>query len=720
MGFCELGIARQYRSSEQDYVKDFLLPVLNETTVYKRAVGFFSTTALIDLSNGLTGMAKRGGSIQIVCSPRLSEEDLEAINTGYRKREEIITKVLENAIEDPVTEFGEERLNLIATLIAHGTLEMKLAFLEDDNGIDIYHEKLALFYDADGNKIGFNGSMNDSANAYKNNFESVFVFKSWNEEQNEYVEELESNFERLWDDTTSKVKVVPFPKVIIDKLKTFQKGPIDYDLDYKQYGSYKGYMKEDFLKLPEGNLLRDYQLEAITNWKEHQYRGIFDMATGTGKTYTALGAISRLGEEVDGKLAVLIVCPYIHLVGQWEEDVVKWGMHPIIAHSQSTTRNWKQKLINAFKVFRNKGKPFICITTNATYCDKDIQTILQAVTEDMNFLLVVDEAHNFGAERISHLLHEQIRYRLALSATIERHMDEEGTERIFRYFGERCITYSLETAIANGNLVEYEYHPVYAFLSQSEFQQYRKLTRQIRNCVEMENGKQVINEAGQMLLFKRSRLLAGAGSKIEVLRDLLEDYRREKYILVYCGATNVEIEESSAEDPKIEKQIRYITKMMNQELDIATHQFTSEENLKERNLIKECFADGDYQAITAIRCLDEGVNIPDIRTAFILASSRNPKEFIQRRGRLLRTAPGKDKAVIYDFVTLPRRFDEIVFGDFEEDRSIVLGEMARIYEFGRLAMNRLEADHVLDELQDVYGVTIDIEDYMQMEEDYYE
>ena len=160
--------------------------------------------------------------------------------------------------------------------------------------------------------------------------------------------------------------------------------------------------------------------------------------------------------------------------------------------------------------------------------------------------------------------------------------------------------------------------------------------------------------------------------------------------------------------------------MMNREFDIATHQFTSEENLKERNLIKECFADGDYQAITAIRCLDEGVNIPDIRTAFILASSRNPKEFIQRRGRLLRTAPGKDKAVIYDFVTLPRRFDEVAFGDFEEDRSIILGEMARIHEFGRLAMNRLEADHVLDELQDVYGVTIDMEDYMQMEEDYYE
>lgn len=720
MGFRELSIDIQYRSGEQDYVRQFLLPVLDQTTIYKRAVGFFSTTSLIELSAGLTGMAKRGGKIQIICSPRLSKEDLEAIDFGYKTREEVMTGCLERSITEPVNEFEEERLNLMATLIADGTLELKLAFLEDDNGIDIYHEKIAVFYDAEGNRVGFNGSMNDSENAYKNNFESILVYKDWYEGLREYVDALEHNFDHLWSDSTNKVKVIPFPKIIVEKLKEFQRGPVNYDIDYKQFGSYKGYVKGDFLKPPEGVTLREYQYEAIKNWKQQNYRGIFDMATGTGKTFTALGAISELGKNLNGKLAVLIVCPYIHLVGQWEEDVVSWGVNPIIAHSQSTTKNWKQKLMNAFKTFRSKGKAFVCITTNATYCDKEIQAMLHAVDEDMNFLLVVDEAHNFGAERISHLLHETVKYRLALSATIERHRDIEGTNRIFRYFGERCITYSLEEAICNGNLVEYDYHPVYAFLSQSEFKEYRKLTRQIKQCVEVEHGKTVLNEIGQMLLFKRSRLLAGAEEKIEVLRGLLEGYRKEKYMLVYCGATNIEVEQSQREDPKIEKQIQYITHMMNQEFDIATHQFTSEENLKERNLIKECFADGNYQAITAIRCLDEGVNIPDIRTAFILASSRNPKEFIQRRGRLLRKAPGKEKAVIYDFVTLPRRFDEVAFGDYEEDKSIILGEFARIYEFGRLARNRIEAENVMDELQDVYGVTIDMEDIKQMEEDDYE
>ncbi len=720
MGFRELSIDIQYRSDEQDYVRQFLLPVLDQTTIYKRAVGFFSTTSLIELSAGLTGMAKRGGKIQIICSPRLSKEDLEAIDFGYKTREEVMTGCLERSITEPVNEFEEERLNLMATLIADGTLELKLAFLEDDNGIDIYHEKIAVFYDAEGNRVGFNGSMNDSENAYKNNFESILVYKDWYEGLREYVDALEHNFDHLWSDSTNKVKVIPFPKIIVEKLKEFQRGPVNYDIDYKQFGSYKGYVKGDFLKPPEGVTLREYQYEAIKNWKQQNYRGIFDMATGTGKTFTALGAISELGKNLNGKLAVLIVCPYIHLVGQWEEDVVSWGVNPIIAHSQSTTKNWKQKLMNAFKTFRSKGKAFVCITTNATYCDKEIQAMLHAVDEDMNFLLVVDEAHNFGAERISHLLHETVKYRLALSATIERHRDIEGTNRIFRYFGERCITYSLEEAICNGNLVEYDYHPVYAFLSQSEFKEYRKLTRQIKQCVEVEHGKTVLNEMGQMLLFKRSRLLAGAEEKIEVLRGLLEGYRKEKYMLVYCGATNIEVEQSQREDPKIEKQIQYITHMMNQEFDIATHQFTSEENLKERNLIKECFADGNYQAITAIRCLDEGVNIPDIRTAFILASSRNPKEFIQRRGRLLRKAPGKEKAVIYDFVTLPRRFDEVAFGDYEEDKSIILGEFARIYEFGRLARNRIEAENVMDELQDVYGVTIDMEDIKQMEEDDYE
>jgi len=212
-----------------------------------------------------------------------------------------------------------------------------------------------------------------------------------------------------------------------------------------------------------------------------------------------------------------------------------------------------------------------------------------------------------------------------------------------------------------------------------------------------------------MILFKRSRILAGAEEKVRILKHKLEKYKDNKYILIYCGATSDYNEETGI----IEKQIDQVSCMVEHDLNMRVHKFTAEESAEERISIKNCFADGLYQVLTAIRCLDEGVNIPNIQTAFILSSSRNPKEFIQRRGRLLRKAIGKEKAVIYDFVTLPRRFNEINFGDYEQDKSIIIGELARIYEFGSLALNKIDADNIIDEIQDAYGISINIEEEIQ-------
>lgn len=714
--FLDMSIGIRYRSNENKFPRDFLVPVLQRTAIYKRAVGFFSSTALIELSVGLFDMAKKGGKIYLIASPRLSEEDIEAIRLGYKTKDCAITESLNLEITEPLDYFEEERLNLIATLIANGMLEIKLAFMEENIYKNLYHEKIAVFIDDEGNKIAYTGSMNDSSNAYYDNFESIFTFCSWKDQsQIEAVEYAERDFDRMWNNETLKIRVLPFPQIVLEKLARFRKDTIDYTIDEQQFHYNEFIKKRSLFHVPDSVILRKYQKDAIRGWIKQNYCGIFSMCTGSGKSYTALAGMVNLAEKVDEKLAVFIICPYIHLVGQWEEDVVSWGPNPIIAHSNSPDKKWKDNLIKSYKRFRNNGKPFICITTNDTFAGDIVQSVVTRLNNEQHVLLIVDEAHNFGSENLSKFLPENVNYRIALSATIERHLDKKGTKRLFDYFGDKCITYDLEKAIYEKALVRYKYHPVVVYLDSDELAEYQNMTEQLKKFMIKENEKIKISEAGQLLLFKRSRLLAGARNKSEMLISLMEPYKNKQSILVYCGATFMEDEETG----ELSRQIDGITSKIQKDLGMRAHRFTAEEGLNERKQIKAYFEEGLYQVITAIKCLDEGVNIPSIKTAFILASSRNPKEFIQRRGRLLRQSTNKVYAEIYDFVTLPRRLEDVCYGDFEKDRTIILGELARINEFGKLSHNPIEAESLITKIMDSYDTFVNIEAEMDQMEEYY-
>ncbi|MBP1925264.1 superfamily II DNA or RNA helicase [Sedimentibacter acidaminivorans] len=701
MGFKNLDIKIKYRTSDNNIPKEFLIPVLKEAKIYSRAVGYFSSTSLLELSIGLCSLAKSNGKIRIIASPRLSEDDLDAINKGYKEKKNVIENSLFREIKDLKNYYEEQRLNLIANLIANGTLELKLAFMENDNKISLYHEKIGILIDYDGNRVSFTGSMNESINGFVENFESIDVYCDWKSKESlERVNDKQIDFENLWSDNTNKVKVVEFPVAIINKLKSYRKSCIDYSIDEQEY-YYNKSIYNNFIKKPSTLQLYDYQQEAINNWASNNYCGIFDMATGTGKTFASLGCIENLAKHLNNNIAVFIVCPFIHLVQQWEEDVVQWGGNPIIAHSNSPDNHWSTKLVNLYKRYKVNSKPFICITTNKTFTSNKIQDVIEDVTEDMNILMVADEAHNFGASYLSRFLNSKIRYRLALSATIERYMDKEGTKAIYDFFGDKCIEYTLEKAIKEEFLVNYDYYPVITYLNDYELEDYLNISKQISKQVIMKDNKLKLTELGQMLVYKRSRLVAGAQSKLEALREKLKDYVDDKYIIVYCGATNGL--EPDGLDDEIERQIDSVENIIGLDLGMSTHRFTSSEDAATRKIIKQGFADGQYQVITAIRCLDEGVNIPQIRTAFILASSRNPKEFIQRRGRLLRKCPGKKKAIIYDFVTLPRYLGNVKFGDIDLDKALVKGELSRVYEFGRYSINKRVAEQFIDNIQNAYG-----------------
>jgi superfamily II DNA or RNA helicase len=332
---------------------------------------------------------------------------------------------------------------------------------------------------------------------------------------------------------------------------------------------------------------------------------------------------------------------------------------------------------------------------------------------------VVDEAHHFGAEKLSTFLPQNIKYRLALSATLERYGDEIGTHKLFDYFGEKCIEYPLERAIKEGALVPYYYHPILVNLTDDELDEYKKLSKELTKYLVKKGKKVTVSESGKYIAFKRSRLVAGASNKLFELKKELVSHINETHILVYCGATS---NRHGTNDEETERQILQVQKMIGIDLGMVTHKFTAEENAQQKEDIKKAFASGAYQVLTAIKCLDEGVNIPAIKTAYILASSQNPKEFIQRRGRVLRKSPetGKKFAIIYDFVTLPRPLENVIPEDYKSDKSLVSGEIIRMIEFAQHSLNEGEADSLIEEIKEAYGIDLFNGDDWEQEEEIYE
>ena len=357
MGLKDHKIKSEYRSLIDNVVQDFYIPLLREAVTYKRAVGFFSSTALVEISKGIAEMASEGGRIQLVASPYLSDEDIEAIKLGYENRDVIIEKaLLEQIKEEPSDYYSMERLNLLASLIADGIMDIQIAYTEDKNGLGMYHEKMGIIEDSLGDKIAFSGSNNESMTAMSINYETMDVFRSWGDPSEiERVRLKENAFYSIWNDTEPNIKVVKFPNVTYEFIERYRRKAPNFDIDdlqfrkrmllYSSLIDSANYDGAPFgARIPNDIELRPYQKDAITAWVGENYRGIFDMATGTGKTLTGLGAIAKLSEDLEDVLAVIIVCPYQHLVDQWVEDIVRFNIKPIIGYSSSPQKDWKKRL----------------------------------------------------------------------------------------------------------------------------------------------------------------------------------------------------------------------------------------------------------------------------------------------------------------------------------------------------------------------------------------
>jgi DNA phosphorothioation system restriction enzyme len=446
---------------------------------------------------------------------------------------------------------------------------------------------------------------------------------------------------------------------------------------------------------PEWVEPRDYQQRAVQSWAAAGGQGVLEMATGTGKTVTSLLTAAHVAEQMDDKMALVIAVPYQHLVDQWADDVRDFGGNPILAYE--SRKNWQERLEGELAEFDlGVRDSLVVITTHTTFASANFQRVLSRVNRD-RFMLIADEVHHMGAPHLKESLPEAVQLRLGLSATPERFYDDEGTEELFEYFGEIVYQYGLSEAIKNGALCEYYYIPHVVELTEDESDAYLKLSRKIARLASRSGGDLgdtdlQDNKDLQFALFKRARLIGTAERKIERLVELLKQEDEIKHTLIYCGDGTVEGE---IED-RTRRHVDATETTLRAELGLRAERFTADESRDERQDLLARFEAGDIEALVAIRCLDEGVDVPATRTAYMLASSSNPRQFVQRRGRILRQHPGKHHAVIHDFVVAPpveiRNNATVDEALFTTERNLVRRELERVNLFAEAARNHPDAD----------------------------
>lgn len=427
--------------------------------------------------------------------------------------------------------------------------------------------------------------------------------------------------------------------------------------------------------------LREYQKTAIAQFEMNGRSGILDMATGTGKTITSLFAANLHLEENNRQFLVVIV-PFLHLIDQWAQDFSLFGIEYYleIAYSKS---HWKNKLDDLIWDY-NQGyrKRIVIIGSYKSMANKDFQEKIQQIRGGR--FLIADECHYLGSSQSRYNNFDQFEAKLGLSATPRRWWDEEGTAAINQLFGKIVYSLPMKEAIDKRILTQYMYHPVITNLKFDETNDYHYLSVKISQLMAKKSRSEAEEERLKSLILQRTTIIQNAEMKQELLLDLLKQQEDKKHTLIYCGKGQVN---------KIVGKVA--------ELGIRVHRFNAEINFRDREQILKQFDTGEIEVLVAIKCLDEGVDVPSTRVAYFLASTSNPREFIQRRGRILRKAAGKNLSVVYDFIVLP---------DGEEKsadifKSIATKELPRFAEFSQFALNEYEAREKVMSYLDIYHLT---------------
>lgn len=671
MNYKDIPVEISYRSVGEDTFSSILNPLLTCTKIYKRSVGFFSSSALNFIGDGILELARNGGKIYLATSPQLSNEDIFAIQSGYEARE-IVERQFVTELQTTLKLLSDENAKMLYMLIKEEIVEVKIVMR--DNGI--YHDKLALLEDYDGNVIACVGSNNETGAGYGHNYEKVRVYKSWTDNEGRIADETEE-FDSIWSNTNSDLTVFDF-KDALEKELLNRINKVDiYVTDTSKYE------------------MRPYQIEAKDNWVKNGHKGFFVMATGTGKTITALNAIK---DFVSNKpIFTVIAVPYKHLVAQWEEDVKGFFPNASINIVHGEIKDAETKIYASYIKAKANYKPIIVITTIKSFFLERYVNLYKGI--DFEKLLIVDEAHNF-VNRIDDGLSLEYKYKLGLSATPVFDNDENKTKLLIDWFGGQVIDLPIEKALGN-YLVNYNYHPIFVNATENDEKKFAQATKLMLSGIDPI--KKIIIDEEKFTLGYRGRLraISMAEEKHERIAEIFSQIEDKDHTIIYCSDGKMWYGEKGNESQEI-RHLEYILKQINNSCLNSVGQgkaskFTASEGIEERMQLIDSFNKGYIEYLVAIRCLDEGINIPSIKSALILSSNDNYREFVQRRGRILRLYPNKNIANIYDVIVLPS----------VSNKAFAQIEFRRFYEYSRLALNSSELIDILERYMEEYDLSYD-------------
>jgi len=710
-----------YSTGENEPV-EFFFNALLESTQFDLGLGFFSSSGINVLNAGFAHFIYNGGKMRVIINDILFKNDKKAIEEGINKPASYFEDVIIDNIKilsDTLSIQNRHFYRCLSFLISQRRIEF-LATVPINKKSGIAHNKYGIFTDKKNNKVVFNGSVNFSRNALLNNIESISCYKSWSDEINEKerLEYFESVFNKTWNGRYNNIRIIPIQQVktyiqnefpvndiqqlVLDEKEIISRNPNLVRIINK-FNSINTPLKEE-PSFPFSSKPRDYQIQAYKNWLNNDFQGIFAMATGTGKTITSLNCVLEEYQK-KGSYRVLVLVPTLALVDQWRTEISSFNFKNIIEVSGRT--KWKKELTKIKNDYSwNIVHNCFIIATYVSFTDILFQKLINLLGTDI--ILIADEAHNIGALKVKNAFKTlKLNKRIALSATPKRAYDPEGTIEIEKFFNDRppyCYTFSMKEAIEKEFLANYFYYPRLVELTEDELVNYINISKKLlkyydsnttgfRKCIEVEK-----------LLLLRKHIIHKAKNKLILFQEIIQEINKQrelKYCFVYVPEGY-----GTKENTETFSYIEEFTKILFEISPKTTsNTFIGEDSNRQDKL--KGFSDGKIDVLLAMKCLDEGVDIPRAEIGIFASSTGNPRQFIQRRGRLLRKSPEKHFAYIYDMIVTPTSLLSADSEFYNIERSLLRNELTRVAYFASISLNFYESKDTLKNISNNYNLDID-------------
>ena len=727
---CDWSLDRDYKTGSENEPLQFYLDGLANSNEFNLLLGYFSSSAINLLSVGFATFISNGGKMRMVINHLLSAKDKEALSRVEDNPNEIrvfdLTDIV--SLERVLDEYDTHFFECLAYLIAEKRIEIKV--IKPKNGKGIAHYKSGVFSDGQ-DTVGYQASCNFTYYGLSENIEQLEAFLSWeNGRSNKLIKKQHKLIDDYFAEKDEGVEYIPVSGIEVVLKDRFGKKDInellvqeEQLLKKKQRLISNPKLKKTIAKLfseielirrtprfPYSEGPREYQINAYNSWVANNYKGMFAMATGTGKTITSLNCLLNEYKKT-GIYRAIITVPTTALVEQWKKECAKFNFKNVI--TVSSKENWDKNLAFFNTASKLIDTSYIVIVTYASLPRPKFQSYFTQLPKDT--ILIADETHNLGSQGLLSLLPNiHLEKRIGLSATPHRKFDEAGNLAIREFFNDEppyIVSYSMEEALNIGWLCKYTYYPHIIRLTDQEMEKYKELSLQLLRMGMFDSSTGEFRSTPQieMKLLERKRIIHKAANKLQtfkaILRSEFEKKKHLKYTLIYVPEgieANFDETDYSVETDDENRLINEYTKAVSQTDDsVMVKQFTA--NSANREEILKNFEESKIHALTSMKCLDEGVDVPRSELAIFCASTGNPRQFIQRRGRVLRLHKDKIHATIHDLVVVPEVSDE---STFEMEKGLVKKELERVVDFANLAMNKTETYETLKNILDYYNLNL--------------